>query len=65
MRRGDRCTLKSGHKTTTNYRANIHKQFMDFSVMHRKKKKRKVIKHNKYINFVGNKKKLGPTDIYC
>lgn len=64
MRKGDRYTLKSGHKTTTSYRANVHKQFMDFSVVHRNNK-RKVIEHNKYINFVGNKKKLGPTDIYC
>lgn len=58
MKRGDRYTLKSGHKTTTSYRAIIHKQLMDFSVVHRKK--RKVIKHNKYKNVVGNKKKLGP-----
>lgn len=65
MRSGDRYTLKSGHNTTKSYRANIHKQFTDFSVVHRKEKEKKVIEQNRYVNFVGNKKKLGPTDIYC
>lgn len=64
MRSGGRYTLKSGHNTTKSYRANIHKQFTDFSVVHRKEKEKKLLNIT-YVNFVGNKKKLGPTDIYC
>lgn len=43
MRSGDRYTLKSGHNTTKSYRANIHKQFTDFSVVHRKEKEKKKL----------------------